>query len=199
MKNEGGRVKREAGRAGGTAGRVGNYEVTNVVPSPSRGGLERGWGPLASRLIHRLPLLCTPSPSPHLSRAKRKRLPLHVASQRAAQLCLLAATERAVRSASGRRPIDIECGRAGGWRVLARTPCSRARGDNHPSRVGGAGRRDALGALHQTAVRVRRDWVSRGSAGRPMRRAVISDALIARIGTGGRSRAIRRAVAPELV
>ena len=44
-----------------------------------------------------------------------------------------------------------------------------------------------------------RVWTAWTPHSRPSRRAVVSDALIASIGTGGRSRAIRRAVEPELV
>src|SRR5690242_18803564 len=105
MKNEGGRVKREAGRAGGTAGRVGNYEVTNVVPSPSRGGLERGWGPLASRLIHRQPLLCTPSPCPppFTREPQTPAAPRRISTRRAA---MSAGGYGASRSISQRPPSD---------------------------------------------------------------------------------------------
>ncbi len=44
-----------------------------------------------------------------------------------------------------------------------------------------------------------REWTACTPHNRPSRRAVWSEALIASNGTGGRSRAMRRAVEPELV
>ena len=44
-----------------------------------------------------------------------------------------------------------------------------------------------------------REWTACTPHNRPIRRAVCCDGLIASSGTGGRSRAMRRAVAPELV